>query len=332
MECKVCHKVFDNNLGGQLTNHLLKEHGITMEDYVIEFNYGGTPPVCACGLCCEKPAFVRGKFATYALGHREFAHKELLYVEKFGNPKCLHCGKDVGFYRGEPKQFCSFVCSGSHNGGFTQKETQDKIKAVVFEKYGVSSVLQIDGIGNRNGGPSGWKHTPQALEKISAGSILAWEGNDARRSAFKKIMHDVRKRNWQDPAYRETILEGNLSGKHSKLHKKIASYLGLKDFGFESEKVIFRYRVDEVNFEKKIIIEINGDYIHANPNMFEADDMIVVRKSRYLAQDKWGYDQKRAEALEALGFTVFVIWESDDIEEKKRELFKLLANENVAPK
>ena len=145
-------------------------------------------------------------------------------------------------------------------------------------------------------------------------------------------MHDVRKRNWQDPAYRETILEGNLSGKHSKLHKKIASYLGLKDFGFESEKVIFRYRVDEVNFEKKIIIEINGDYIHANPNMFEADDMIVVRKSRYLAQDKWGYDQKRAEALEALGFTVFVIWESDDIEEKKRELFKLLANENVAPK
>ena len=60
--------------------------------------------------------------------------------------------------------------------------------------------------------------------------------------------------------------------------------------------MIFRYRVDEINFEKKIIVEINGDYIHANPNKFKADDLIIVRKSQYTAQDKWNYDQKKRSA------------------------------------
>lgn len=95
--------------------------------------------------------------------------------------------------------------------------------------------------------------------------------------------------------------------------------------GFESEKVIFRYRVDEVNFEKKIIIEINGDHIHANPTKFKSDDLIIVRKSQYLAQDKWDYDLKRKEALEALGFKVLVLWQSDDLDEKKLELYQLLS-------
>lgn len=80
----------------------------------------------------------------------------------------------------------------------------------------------------------------------------------------------------------------------------------------------------DVNFDKKIIVEINGDYVHANPSKYKADDLIIVRKSQYLAKDKWKYDQKRKEALEALGFKVFVVWQSDDLNEKKKELYQLL--------
>ncbi|MGI0058163.1 MAG: hypothetical protein ACREBJ_00205 [Nitrosotalea sp.] len=135
-------------------------------------------------------------------------------------------------------------------------------------------------------------------------------------------MHIVRKRNWQNPIYRKTILQGNLSGKNSKLHKSISEYLNLKNLGFESEKVVFRYRVDEINFDKKVIVEINGDYVHTNPNKFTADDMIIVRSSQYTAQDKWNYDQKRKEALEALVFKVFIVWQLDNLEEKKKELYQ----------
>jgi very-short-patch-repair endonuclease len=169
----------------------------------------------------------------------------------------------------------------------------------------------------------GQKHTNESLQRISEASKILWLDPD-HRIDFHNKLSKIRKKNWQNPVYRKTILEGNLSGKNSKLHQKIAEQLALKELGFESEKVLFRYRVDEVNFDKKIIVEINGDYIHANPNKFSADDLIIVRQSQYLAQDKWNYDLKRKEALEVLGFKVFVIWESDNLEERKLALINLL--------
>lgn len=331
-ECYFCSTVFDGKTIAKLANHVRKEHGLSFEDYVVQSEYNGIPPKCACGLCNEQTFFNRGKFSEYALDHEKFKVRERLSIEKYGTPKCLHCGSSVEFYRGAPRQFCSHACAGAHSGGFTQKETQDKIKEVVLEKYGVSNVSFIPKVKQvlsarqmgSNNSFYGLRHDQETLNIISESSKLAWKDNENRRISFKKIMNTIRKRNWQDPIYRQTILQGNLSGKHSKLHQAVAEQLALKELGFESEKVIFRYRVDEINFDKKVIVEINGDYIHANPTKFEPDDLIILRSSRYIAQDKWNYDQKRKEALEALGFTVFVIWQSDDLDKKKFELYQLL--------
>lgn len=326
-KCYWCPAVFDSKTAAKLSNHVRKEHGQSFENYIIQSQYNGVAPKCACGLCEERPFFHRGKFSEYALGHEKFEIREKLYIEKYGEPKCAHCGSAVDFYRGEPRQFCSHTCAGLHNGGFTQEETQAKIKEVVIEKYGVDNVSKLDSvkekISEQNTGNGGWKHTSETLKRMSNASKLMWK-NPRYKSNMRIMLSALRKRNWQDPVYRKTILQGNLSGKHSKLHQKIAEYFGLKKLGFESERVVFRYRVDEVNFDKKIVVEINGDYIHANPNKFKSDDLIIVRKSQYLAQDKWNYNQKRKEALEALGFIVFVVWQSDDLDKKKLELYQLL--------
>ena len=39
---------------------------------------------------------------------------------------------------------------------------------------------------------------------------------------------------------------------------------------------------------------------------------------------KWEKDRKRQEKLESLGYTVFVIWESDSLDVIKEKLYKLL--------
>lgn len=334
MQCQICFQIIEGKTRAKLTNHIANLHNLSLEDYIVQIEYDGNAPKCACGLCEEKPFFNRGKFSEYALGHNEFKTREALYIEKYGLPKCLHCGNEVNFHRGSPRQYCSVTCAGLHNGGFTQSNIQNKIKEIVLERYGVENVSHILAVQKKisiqqygeNNSFYGSKHNDVVLQKISDASKMAWQNNDIRRSSFKKIMHDVRKKNWQDPVYRKTILQGNLNGKHSKLHRKISEELGLKKMGFESEKVIFRYRVDEVNFEKKIIVEINGDYIHANPNKYNADDLIIVRKSQYLAKDKWQYDLKRKEALEALGFKVFVVWQSDNLDDKKKEFIKIYDN------
>jgi very-short-patch-repair endonuclease len=330
-QCSLCQTIFEGKTTGKLANHIRKIHGLSFQNYIILTQYSGVAPQCACGLCDEQPFFSRGAFSKYALDHEKFKVREKLYVQKYGNPKCLHCGNDVDFYRGEPRQFCSHICSGLHNGGFTKKETQNRIKNVVFERYGVSNIMHIPSIQKKistqqmgeNNSFYGFKHSEASLKIISEKSKLAWN-NDDRRVSFRNIMHVVRKRNWQNPVYRKTILQGNLNGKHSKLHQRISEQLGLKELGFESEKVVFRYRVDEINFDKKIIVEINGDYIHANPTKFKSNDVIILRSSQYTAKDKWNYDQKRKEALEVLGFKLFVVWQSDNLDEKKLELYQLL--------
>lgn len=120
----------------------------------------------------------------------------------------------------------------------------------------------------------------------------------------------------------------NMNGKLSKLHKNIKELLCLSDKGFVSEMKIDSYVVDELNEQKKLIVEINGDYVHANPLYYKSEDVIRLWDTHYTAQTKWDYDKIRIDKLKSLGYTVFIIWESDNLEQKKQELTIFLENGN----
>lgn len=135
------------------------------------------------------------------------------------------------------------------------------------------------------------------------------------------------KKLWQNDSFIENQLKNNRffqGHRTSKLHLKIREQLGLDKLGFNLEQNISKYFVDELNEEKKLIIEINGDYIHANPKIYKPGDEIILPGNSYLAKEKWEYDKIRKEYLESLGYTIFIIWESDNLDVKKNELNVLL--------
>lgn len=105
---------------------------------------------------------------------------------------------------------------------------------------------------------------------------------------------------------------------------RITDQLNLRELGFLGEQTVNRYSIDELHVEKKIAVEINGDYVHANPKYYSADDIIRLPGSSYTAAEKWDNDEQRRIKLEQMGYTVFVIWESDDIEVIREKLDKLL--------
>lgn len=111
---------------------------------------------------------------------------------------------------------------------------------------------------------------------------------------------------------------------HSKLHDKIATLLNLRTLGFRSEVQIDRVYVDECNQSLKIALEINGDYVHANPSFYDARDKIALGAYTFLAQDRWLRDQRKREFLESQGYTVFVVWESDNLMEVSSRLLQLI--------
>lgn len=63
------------------------------------------------------------------------------------------------------------------------------------------------------------------------------------------------------------------------------------------------------------IIEFNGDFWHANPAIYESDDMLPFPTNKgtnhIQASSLWEKDRVRKEALTEMGYTVLTIWERD---------------------
>ena len=68
------------------------------------------------------------------------------------------------------------------------------------------------------------------------------------------------------------------------------------------------------------VIEFNGDYWHANPTIYSADDQIRGK----LAKDIWHKDQTKLDIARKAGLNVMVVWESD-YRNRKEQLLKEVA-------
>ena len=101
-------------------------------------------------------------------------------------------------------------------------------------------------------------------------------------------------------------VKSELSGLHVDVKKWLKNNKLYK--GFKSEQRIGRYKVDEVDQLRKIIIEVNGDHWHANPDLYNPND-VIGGKSGMTAEEIWAKEEKRTEVLEKSGYKVVVVWE-----------------------
>ena len=66
-------------------------------------------------------------------------------------------------------------------------------------------------------------------------------------------------------------------------------------------------------YEKKII-EFNGDFWHANPKIFESEEIHKVKKIK--CSEIWGQDARKISLAKIYGYEILVIWDSDYINDK----------------
>lgn len=71
------------------------------------------------------------------------------------------------------------------------------------------------------------------------------------------------------------------------------------------------WRLYDFLIEGELIVEMQGNYYHANPNKYSADDLIVVAKKKRKASEIWEYDAKKKQLAIDSGYTFFVLWEKD---------------------
>lgn len=163
----------------------------------------------------------------------------------------------------------------------------------LLKKYGVSNVFQLD----------------EVKEKIKE-TCLANYG-------FEYAMQndEVKERVWNSTYKNHGVKYGIIKAHHnikSKPQRRIEEILESDNIEYISEYKIYPYYVDILCSKSKKVIEVYGDFWHANPIKYKKDDILnFPYGKKMLVEDKWNYDKERINHIKLQGFEILIIWEND---------------------
>jgi very-short-patch-repair endonuclease len=118
--------------------------------------------------------------------------------------------------------------------------------------------------------------------------------------------------------------------KINKIETKISNALMEVGLPFQFSYFIKRRQFD-FKIANNIIIEVQGDYWHANPKFYKEDDIINYPGGKCKAKDVWSKDAVKKEIAERYGYEVFYVWE-DEIKHLNEKDIVLLIKEKIETK
>jgi len=112
----------------------------------------------------------------------------------------------------------------------------------------------------------------------------------------------------------------------NELYKNIGSkfkkiYYG--ELNHEYSCGIQNHNFDFVILDNKKVIEFNGNKYHANPELYNEND-IPLKYIGKTAKEIWEEDRKKIEQLKKKGFSVLIIWEKDFLKNKDNVILECL--------
>lgn len=111
---------------------------------------------------------------------------------------------------------------------------------------------------------------------------------------------------------------------NSSIEQLVANALDCLGIYYSRQWWIRRKSYDFCIKDTKIIIEVNGDYWHANPKKYLADDILNHHGVEYFAKDIWEKDIIKTNNALKYGYIVLTIWESDLIKISDLDIQKIV--------
>lgn len=116
----------------------------------------------------------------------------------------------------------------------------------------------------------------------------------------------------------------------NKLESKISACLTGLGIGHKYSHYVARRQFDFLISGTKILLEVNGDFWHANPKLYKPDHILKFVQGSLTAQDIWNRDQEKLDLARTYNYHTIILWESEirakSEEELKDWLFSLLAD------
>lgn len=259
--CLICFKTFDSV---KLRNkHLIKEHKISFQEYIIKFYYNGKHPVCKCG-CGTKLAFkplANGPwFKEYTKNH--WPHKK-------------HTNETINKIKINTKKAMQDKYGVSNV--YLLKVVKNKIKQTKLEKYGNENYnnpnkmkqtkLKRYGDGNYNNiekskqtnlnkyGEEFILSCPEIHKKSKQTKLKKY--GDKNYNNIDKVAETKLNKYGYYTEFIDTEFRKKYNGKNSKIEKFIADKLNAE------HKFIYKGKEFDIKLNNNII-EIDGDFWHPN--------------------------------------------------------------------
>lgn len=320
VKCHICN--FETTSKG-IGRHYHNRHGLKLSEnpevYLMYFDYNNPgilddiKNMIRCGIGLKS---IQKKYDTIGLGSLPILKKSLadIYPDDF-TKKVTDRSRETYFNK-----------TGTYySDKFNEKKCgfRDKILAKKAAKIASTNASRLEKLSERlkSNNPS---HSAQTIEKRK--KTYHNKTEDEKIAIIEKRLITCNK-NQSYLKRAETIVKkyggfvnyGNKTAGHSNWHDGVKQMLIKNNIITISEKtVVNNYTSDEVNLEKKIIIELNGDFWHCNPKYY--DNNYYHPFIKMTAKEIWDKDEKRISDYIKNGWRVVVIWESDDLNEKIKEL------------
>lgn len=276
--CKECNREFETL--DALRRHRVQKHKVSAEQTYIDYVLDGIEPKCKCG-CDEKPKFlgIDAGYRDYKLGHASRVNNN--WGHNINAIKKSHETQKKMYENGELIIW---------NKGLTIEDdrVRDNITKVMSNpERGNNISKKLTGV----------TKSQEHIKKIKEHSKLRWENPEEREKQSNRRMEYIIKNGFTPTSKLEETFEKILIDNFNFKLDKDYYY----QFYVRKIKAIFDFKISG----KKILIEVDGDYWHCNPNSRYAEPTSDAQIGN-LIQDKI-----KSEWCIENGFKLLRFWESD---------------------
>lgn len=209
-------------------------------------------------------------------------------------------------------------------------EPFNKRNNTIQERYGVNNVYQVQSVIDKITETHLLKY---GAKRLTDGQKISDTRNNFTSEKWKEINAKTKQTrdNWTDEEKKKNsekistavkkwwanisdeMLESIFfpSGKMNKLESRISAALTRISVPFTYSKFVAKKQFDFRIHETNILIEVNGDFWHANPRIYKSTDTVKIPNGNTTAENIWNKDKKKKQLAESYGYKVLYLWEYD---------------------
>lgn len=245
-------------------------------------------------------------------------------VDNISQADSIKKKKEETFFKnyGYKNNFCNESIRQKAHDNIDHQECYKSLQCTLREKYGVNHIIEIPHIYDNVD-----QEKRQEARRKTCLERYGVEYN-SQNELIKNKIQETRNKTINSLDYFKNPVK-YWKGKFfsSKLEVEVQEILNKKRVTYLNNIWISGVNVDLYIPSKNLIIEINGDYWHANPLKYKKEDIIYTteNKRNITAEEIWKKDKKQEEKLLKSGYNLLVVWEKD-IKENKKDLEKYITN------